>query len=584
MQKTILINNNEVHIIEEGENTYYPINFIFEKLLDKILPKGKKSNDKYKNQYILKNTMYENNPKNIQPTKCLEYKHCKELFSEKNFNFNTFTEESLLNYNAIVDHFGIDSSKRRSIVNTSQGLNKDNYGEYEWKVIERYLEEYKGEEIKYVTCSMCSSIYPFDNVFFSLNNKHETGLSKSCKYCGGGRLSGQDKNKYWLSQYDKELYNIYKEYGEEVMELKIKDDKQYIINIYEQWLGDINSSKHMPKYINNREAIEIIIKHLYVKGKISKETLTSHTLENKYKINLYNYNLTMEDIYRLLFGNEPFEKPYLYPKLTLKGLDIEVAITVFNNYLIDNGIVIDDVYSFDYGKIALKCGIRNYTDNKLLDFVMEYNDNKYGAYKFKITSPNYWTVKENRVQALKFFIEKDMKIPLDKIPLYLTKNALRKHDAEKLYKILYHKKYYNNIWNWIEECYEGKFVELDFVINKYKEEFDSDEEMLVDEQLRILFKNVIYNSRKDTNAINIEGMNPDFMIMTNKGCCLVEYFGLYVERKNNSITQDYIMRTNKKLIKYEKLKENGYYNFIGLYPEDLDNDYSGMKEKLKLIG
>lgn len=126
-------------------------------------------------------------------------------------------------------------------------------------------------------------------------------------------------------------------------------------------------------------------------------------------------------------------------------------------------------------------------------------------------------------------------------------------------------------------------MKSDFVINPYRNEFDSIEESQIDDILHKKFKNVLYNQNNTEKTIKIEGKVPDWFVFTNNACYLIEYFGLYVDRDNkinNSRINDYKERTDEKLEKYKELKG---YKFVGLYPEDLDNNFEGIYDKLKVI-
>ena len=70
---------------------------------------------------------------------------------------------------------------------------------------------------------------------------------------------------------------------------------------------------------------------------------------------------------------------------------------------------------------------------------------------------------------------------------------------------------------------------------------------------------------------------PDFIIHNNKNI-IVEYFGLYVEDfKNSKILKSYHDKTKRKINFFNNLQ---VYNFIDLYPEDLKNDFEGVRNKL----
>ena len=96
-------------------------------------------------------------------------------------------------------------------------------------------------------------------------------------------------------------------------------------------------------------------------------------------------------------------------------------------------------------------------------------------------------------------------------------------------------------------------------------------------------KGVIYNPRDDENRVEIMGMVPDFIIHTNKGCYLTEYFGLYsTNATNSSRLQNYMRKHSIKIKKYKELEVLGYKNLF-IYPEDLKNDFEGLRNKVKNI-
>lgn len=82
------------------------------------------------------------------------------------------------------------------------------------------------------------------------------------------------------------------------------------------------------------------------------------------------------------------------------------------------------------------------------------------------------------------------------------------------------------------------------------------------------------------NEIGLDDKILDWFVFTDKGCHVVEYFGLYVEREGSSRIDDYRKRTDNKLEKYKEL--NGY-KFMFLYPNDLKNNFEGVYKKLETI-
>lgn len=200
------------------------------------------------------------------------------------------------------------------------------------------------------------------------------------------------------------------------------------------------------------------------------------------------------------------------------------------------------------------------------------------SYKFK-SYENFWHQQDNRDLALKQFIENDLNLHIDKIPLYLTLENIRKH-SNTIRNVL--RKYYNNnIYLWVNEIYPDKFIEEDFNVIVLRNVFDSIEENQIDDILRQQFTNVIYNQRNTPNTIKIYKSIPDWFIFTNNGVYVVEYFGISIDQKQyNKRISGYVQKTKNKIDKYKLA--NGY-NFIYLYPDDLKNNYNGLYEKIKTI-
>ena len=118
---------------------------------------------------------------------------------------------------------------------------------------------------------------------------------------------------------------------------------------------------------------------------------------------------------------------------------------------------------------------------------------------------------------MKWFIEKDRKIELHKIPLYITKNNLHTL-APSLYTSLYNKKCFNSLYEWIDACYPNMYNENDFDMNPYRCEFDSLEESQVHDTLINNLTGVVYNTRNRPYTVEVNGMIPDWIICNNKGC------------------------------------------------------------------
>lgn len=221
--------------------------------------------------------------------------------------------------------------------------------------------------------------------------------------------------------------------------------------------------------------------------------------------------------------------------------------------------------------------------NDLLGFIVDLYDRKYAGYLFNIAAYNYYKKKSNLIFDMKYLVEKDLCIPIEKIPLYITKYTLNQKSST-LYNLLRKEnRIFKDLFEWVDACYPGKFIRSDFDLNPYRSRFDSLEEAQVYEELTKMTKGVIYNPRDDENRVEIMGMVPDFIIHTNKGCYLAEYFGLYSKNTNNSDRlRNYMRKHSIKIKKYKELEVLGYKNLF-IYPEDLKNDFEGLRNKVKNI-
>jgi hypothetical protein len=132
----------------------------------------------------------------------------------------------------------------------------------------------------------------------------------------------------------------------------------------------------------------------------------------------------------------------------------------------------------------------------------------------------------------------------------------------------------------VNELYPNKYIEADFDVNAYRNEFDSDTEAFIDDILRQEFKNVYYNQRNTNRTVTLNGNVPDWLVFTDNGVWIVEFLGMYLPDKTDSRTLVYIEKTERKFKKYESVSG---YNILYLLPEDIEKNFSGVKEKIKVI-
>ena len=128
------------------------------------------------------------------------------------------------------------------------------------------------------------------------------------------------------------------------------------------------------------------------------------------------------------------------------------------------------------------------------------------------------------------------------------------------------------------------YTENYFDMNPYRCEFDSLEESQIHDKLINNLTGVIYNAINRPDTIEINGMIPDWIICNDKGCYLVEYFGLFSNRNYNN--SDRLIKYHKKMdIKMKKYKEieKVWYKTLFIYPDDIRNGFDGLMNKIEII-
>lgn len=465
----------------------------------------------------------------------------------------------------LCEYFNIDINVNYLKKNKQSNL----YDEYVIDCIEQFKN--KNKTYKEISCCKCGRLLPLDIRFFVSDNRNKSGFSNLCKMC--------KKSYYPIANDDTQARKIYKLLGLKAFLLY----KKNIIEFYDMY----HSKFDIVLSVDN--ALKIL-KNDYELKKITVNDLNIKYIKNNYKVK-FIYNLTDKIINEYCSNNDCKLRPYKYPNYILGYVSLEEGKKIFTQYLHDNNIKIENIFDFDYVDILKRSKLTQFlgsfnksTCNSALNFVVYYNNYEYAGYKYKLRSENYYKLKENRIFDMRWFIEKDMKIEINKIPLYITKYQLSRR-CRQLYHLLSKRcKIYNNLFEWINECYPDRFNIHDFDINPYRSQFDSIEEAVLDEFLKENFDNVIYNARNSENTINIKGMIPDWIIMLDHGCYLVEYFGLYSENNisNSDRLMKYMDKIKQKELKYKELEGFGYKHLF-IYPKDKDNNFKLLKEKIKYM-
>jgi len=568
-QISIKIGDIDVPVmVDENGEEWFPVSYITIKLLlrngkNSMLNKHKR--EKYSSNLIKSVVNFSDN--NTQKTTCIHADALKEILTKS--HVGRLNVEQRKAQNKLHEYLGIE------LLPTDQ--QDTEYYLNEWKKeIDEYTSDIidavsQNEKIKYYRmCSKCNKHYPLTYTFFPVHNSADKGFSKICKMCdkGWSQFIHPDEDKSKLIKNDYELY-----------EALNSNDIMLIYNSYVN--GKITQ---LPRCYQNKESFMRIIKNLYHSGVLNEKKLFMGYLTKQMKLINASVYLTITEIYIELFGENFYHYIWKYPKYTFREIKLtyEIANNILRNYIREHGIVIQDIFSFDYTKLITQCKIRKLVERDGGYFIVQFFNHKYPYYKFKNNSPNYYKEERNLLHDLKYLIETDLNIDINKIPLYLTKMTLQRKCKPLYHYIVTNKN--GSIFEWVNKLYPNKFIETDFEINAYREQFGSDEECFIHEVLRENFNNVIYNQIHTSRTIEIDGMIPDWIILTNTGGLIVEYFGLYIERQygNNTRVTEYIDKTHKKIEKYKQIKG---YRYLFLYPDDLNDNYKGVRQKIaKLQG
>jgi len=569
-QEEILIGEVKVPVIREDGELYYPISFVMSKVLLK-----KTGQNNLQQEYSMYMNRYKINYGSsvlggTQEVNCVSEEGLKLILGNSKLGRLDVDQRKAMN--VLLEHLGMETicEDSRFVKNIPiETINK--YNEYIRDCITYVLKI--EPDIVWQKCTKCNNYYPYHINFFG-ENQHsgkEYHLNTVCKSCAQWN---HNRSKVYIKGEDNELNFIYNTYGEEVYKL-YRDHKT--IEVYKHWTT--TNKKVFPKIIHNKDDKLLIIKYMFEKGEFKEHE----------KLN----DISVVKVCKFRLGDIKLKEFYDYVletdlKISNNGYknfidNFEGARKVVDEYINKNNIIIEDIYDFNYYDIIRSCSLTGFLDrccnNSILDFIMEYYNNEYPAYKFKGGSKKYWESKDNRIKALKYFIEEDMKIELDKVPLYITLTALRK-DNSTMYNLC--KKYYKSLFEWVNEVYPDRFDPKDFDIHYVRNDFGSIEEAEVHDILNKEFKHkVIYNPNNTDRTIKIGGKVPDWFVFASDKCYIVEYFGLIINRdSDNSRVNDYKERTEGKIEMYDQLDG---YGKLYIYHDDLDNNFSGLMEKLKLI-
>jgi|GEM_PF-2157957 len=576
LQKEIVINRTNVPIMEEG-GVWYPLSYIGSKVLLKNLSPSQLKQNGY-GEYIKEFQIdYGENTGGLQNTYCISKDGLKVVLGNSKIGRLSVEQRKAMKEACDYLHLEVDINFNEKFKDCITEEEIEQHDFWSKECINAFIKEFEGEII-WQRCNKCNKYYPYHKNFWvkEVNKNNKKPLRTTCNNCEQLHIEYINNKEFTKAYYEggEDLYNIYKYKNKniyETYELYLKGKIIYYPSILHNSLNVVN--------ILNKFYKEIILENL---DKCNQEFLSEIT---KIPIEYISMKSVDKYFYKKL-KNKEILKSNLGEKnkKIIQKITFEDAVELINMYLQNNNINIDDVYTYDYNTLLKESKAYWYVINvekDKLGFIMKYFNNEYGAYKFKsITGQKYWQSRDNVDQAMRYLIEKDMQLPIEKIPLYITKYGIRKQ-SDTLYNILYKKRFDNSLFEWINRLYPDKFIEQDFDIGIIRNKFDSVEESIIDEMLRKEFQTVIYNNRNSENEITVKNMNPDWIILTDNNIYIVEYFGIALEQQQyNTRIKYYIDKMKNKMEKYRTLP---YGEMIYLYPNDIKGDWKGFYEKIKLI-
>ena len=185
MQKEIKLNKVVVPIIIEGEEVWYPINYMGNKVLLKDLAPSQLIENGY-GQYIQQFSVnYGEGIGGIQNTYCISEDGLKEIL--KNSRLGRLNVDQRKAMKEVCKYLGLDikiDTKEKFI---------DSYPEYKWckydfwsvECIESVLNSKENQNIKWQKCSKCGRYYPYHRCFFGKesNPHNKNDIKTVCNRC-----------------------------------------------------------------------------------------------------------------------------------------------------------------------------------------------------------------------------------------------------------------------------------------------------------------------------------------------------------------------------------------------------------------
>jgi len=574
MQNYVNVGEFEMPVWEdEGGEVWYPISYINQKIMNR---QGIKATEmkKYSEYISKKDLLFKESP--FKENTCNVINRQGIELWIKGMKIGRMDDTQMNNLNELCEVLKLDYQvKTNKIVirYNNLNLNKDDYTIYEWDCIQSHLSKLNSmNNSNFKLCTTCQRYFPMNTNYYNYHKDNKDGYNTRCKGCCGNNF-----------MHEKDLnYQIYLMGEDKYLEFKNKDEISFMIdnNVYFKRLDTKeNELRFICGAINigRLKSFTIMDTKKYLYSVILPRESAKNSLQNSI-IEILNY---CQENSMFEFEGEYINQLWRFENISADqfNLNDEQRVANIRSYIKFNNVVIDDIFNYGGYHELLKESkvLSKYYRHVSIELILKLYDNKYPAYMFKNGNVNYWKSKENRIKEMIFYIENDLKVEnLDKLPLYLTKGILNNSN-----RILYHllPKYYSGeLYNWVNECYPDRFDPKDFNIFYRRDEFDSLEEGYIHAVLKNKFgKSLFYNHGDGSQKLTLSGYQPDWVVLSEKPI-IIEYFGMYVIRDHkNTMLDQYVEKSDKKMSYYDSLE---HYDKIYLFPKDVRDDCSGVKDKI----
>lgn len=411
-----------------------------------------------------------------------------------------------------------------------------------------------------------------------------------------------------LSKNDMSILNYYKRKGIYLDTEKFLDTYS-VYEWHEMMLQ--NKIKTMPHKLYTEENKKLLLKYVIEEllGYKTRDEVKNINLKqlSEYKIHLSTY--PCNSLYELI--NYVYPNYNLHPwEFSMTGItcfrDKENIVKAIDWMLEESKLDYDDILNIHnhidcsvedlFAKYGLSTLITNAHFNgyhNLFDWYFKQKEIPLSKHDFYYKQQHYWKSKENADYQMKKYMGEIISIEglanINKnISRYFTNSYMEDNGFIMLSVCIGKYKHYKSFCEWVNYLYENLTLdEKDF-----KTYISCDGRTICDSYEEKLVFDYIYSDLNLKNIKSIGGRRlngfynnthketyyPDFVIkdLLDKPI-YIEYYGLYNIYSKHIIFTNYVKKTKRKNEFYES---NDDIYFIDLYPEDLKNDFEGVRKKL----